>query len=105
MYIRKRGSTARGDQFDEATVLAVWRKGAIAPGNDPRSIRKDGCGAWIRWGDYGKTVDCGWEIDHIVPVSSGGTDSLSNLQPLQWQNNRHKGDAYPNWTCAVAAAV
>ena len=37
----------------------------------------------------------GWEVDHIKPVARGGTDSMENLQPLQWENNRKKGDNYP----------
>ena len=35
------------------------------------------------------------EIDHIVPVSKGGTDSSRNLQALQWEENRKKSDTYP----------
>jgi 5-methylcytosine-specific restriction endonuclease McrA len=52
----------------------------------------------MRYGEYGQTSKYGWEIDHIKPVSKGGTDDLSNLQPLQWENNRRKGDNYP-WHC------
>lgn len=50
---------------------------------------------------YGATdSEYGWEIDHVVPRSKGGTDLLGNLQPLQWENNRSKGDAIGAWTCA-----
>jgi 5-methylcytosine-specific restriction endonuclease McrA len=40
----------------------------------------------------------GWEIDHIYPTALGGQTELDNLQPLNWQNNRAKGDTYP-WRC------
>ncbi len=103
--MRKRNTSSRGGGFDAETIQAVWEKGRIVLGADPRFKRKDVCGAWIERSAYGDTVDfgSGWEIDHIKPVSSGGTDDLYNLQPLQWQNNRSKGDYESGWTCTVVA--
>lgn len=65
------------------------------------TFRSDVCRAFLQRSKYGKTEEWGWEIDHVKPVSAGGTDDLSNLQPLQWENNRHKGDNYPRWECKV----
>ena len=88
--------------FNEATIQAVWEKGTEVYGCNSAIRRRDYCGAWIDRSEYGNTDSPnGWEIDHIRPSSKEGSDDLSNLQPLQWLNNRRKGDDYPNWTCAI----
>jgi len=106
MTFRSRGTNRSGGSFSDADRLAVWRKGRVVTGVDPAVRRVDACGAWIDWAQYGVTVEggTGWEIDHIQPVSKDGSDDLSNLQPLQWQNNRRKGDDWPNWNCAIKSA-
>lgn len=102
-YLSRRAGTSRnGGSFSEQTVQAVWNKGRIEWGKDPALWRKDACGTWMYRQAYGNTNSPnGWEIDHSVPVARGGTDDLSNLQPLQWENNRYKGDNYPNWSCKI----
>lgn len=100
---RRQNTTAGGGGFDTMTVQAVWNKGQVIAGYDPATWRKDTCGAWINRAAYGSTAATGWEVDHIKPVAKDGTDELTNLQPLNWQNNRRKGDDWPNWACAVTA--
>jgi hypothetical protein len=87
--------------FSDAIVNSVWLKARSVEGQDPAEYRKDACNAWIRRGDYGRETQYGWEVDHVRPVAEGGADDLSNLQPLHWQNNRHKADSWPNWSCAI----
>jgi hypothetical protein len=102
--LRLSGTTTSGRSFDALTILFVWNKAQSVPGFDASIYRKDSCGAWIQRSAYGDLGDYGWEVDHIRPVAHQGTDDLSNLQPLHWQNNRGKGDSYPHWSCSISAS-
>jgi len=77
-------------EAQDILVGQVWKKGKVVQGNDPDVWRKDACGAWMSRRQHGnRRSQYGWEIDHIDP---NGSDQLSNLRPLQWQNNVDKSD-------------
>lgn len=89
--------------FSEEIINQVWNKARIEPGYNPNIWRKDFAGAWIRYDYYGKTIEYGWEIDHLRPLIIGGTDSLNNLNAIHWRNNRRKGDDYPNFYTSITS--
>lgn len=103
--IMRRNNTDRnGNRWSDQTKSLVWSKATPITGENPSQYRLDACNAIIEWGQFGVTNDygTGWEIDHIHPVALNGSDSISNLQPLQWQNNRRKGDSVGTNYCAVS---
>lgn len=98
---RSPNTNTNGKSFDLDTVNMVWQKAKRIANSKTDSFREDICGSIIAKSAYGKTAhEYGWEIDHIKPVSKGGTDQIDNLQPLHWETNRAKSDTYP-WTCGT----
>ncbi len=90
--------------FSDDIVNKVWNKANyVSAENERRGFRKDRCGAWIKRTQHGnRDSKYGWEIHHEIPKSKGGSDRLSNLIPLQWENNVATGDN-SRLVCAVRA--
>ena len=85
--------------FTDETVQRVWEKGHKIPGDDPNTWRKDDCGATMKRTEHGNRLSKhGWEIDHI---DANGGDGLSNLRPLQWENNVATSDG--RLSCVVTS--
>ena len=71
----------------------VWKKAKKIRGKDPDLYRRDPYGNEMYKPSYGKESEKGWVIDHIKPVSHGGSDHLRNLQAMNTVKNRNLGDS------------
>ncbi len=70
----------------------IWDKGTPIQGYDAGIWRRDAYGTAMKWPEYGQQTQNGWNVDHILPESKGGGEDLSNLRPLQWENNAKRQD-------------
>ena len=71
----------------------VWDKAKPMKGRNPDKVRQDPYGNQIHRREYGKDTPHGWTVDHIKPVSRGGSKDIRNLQALQTSVNREKGNS------------
>tara|TARA_B110000003_G_C16484841_1_gene471170 strand:- start:227 stop:715 length:489 start_codon:yes stop_codon:yes gene_type:complete len=68
-------------------LIDIWNR---LPGYGMRKI--DDEGNYIVFYNFGKKCRSGWQADHIIPKEKGGSNDLSNLQPLQWVANIQKSN-------------
>ncbi len=71
----------------------MGRGDGVIRGKDPNRYRQDPYDNEMFKASYGLDSEKGWVIDHIVPVSHGGSDELSNLQAMNTAKNRELGDS------------
>jgi 5-methylcytosine-specific restriction endonuclease McrA len=101
MVQRIPNTTKEGYAWKPETILAVWSKGRVIPNFSPAVWRWDKCGRVMKFSEHGnRQSEYGWEIDHILAVANGGSDELSNLQPLNWAMNVNKSDNL-FWSCPL----
>ena len=90
----------------------VWRNAQKIAGYNPSIWRKDCCGAWMKWDEYGNDKSIyGWEIDHIYPqklmernnIPEDEMHDYRNLRAMQHSNNESKGDDYPDYKSVITA--
>jgi hypothetical protein len=90
--------------YSKAQIDEAWNKATIDENNDPKIWRKDPCGAWINYEQYGKHTDFGWNIDHIIPnalfVENQG-DFSGNRWAMHWENNKSKSSDFPEFNIAI----
>lgn len=98
--------------FSEKELDSIFKKAREIKGLDSNEWRLDASGAIIRRSSYGSDDDFfGWEVDHIVPSSKLENANVPeelidhdyNLRPLNWNNNRSKGDDYPDYTTSIVS--
>lgn len=86
--IESKQTTYKNSQCKEK----VWNTGNKIKGKDPSKYRSDVYGNTMYYNSYGKNSKMGWQIDHIKPISRGGSDTLRNLQPLNSIINMSKSN-------------
>lgn len=73
--------------------IKAWNNAKPIRGKNPDTHRQDPNRDTMYKNSYGKNSDMGWEVDHIIPRSRGGSDATHNLQALSTSTNRSKGDS------------
>ncbi|WP_291530154.1 HNH endonuclease [Bacteroides sp. UBA939] len=92
------------DLNNPQAIQEIWEKGIIVEGYNEDLYRQDFAGAWISRDAYGDTDSMfGWEIDHVYPTVRGGKNHIENLRPMNWRNNRSKGDDYPQYIAEITS--
>lgn len=98
--------------WTEEEKRKIWNTAKIIPERKKDRIRKDACGAIIKWNQYGnRDSPYGWEIDHILPkanmeelgIPEDLWNELDNLRAMHHANNNSKGDDFPKYKAVITS--
>ena len=81
-YTRKRMS--------DKQVQKVWNHARVSPGKNPYYYRISHDGVLV-YRHSRKYTSMSWHIDHVKPISKGGSDHLRNLRVMSALGNLKKG--------------
>ena len=87
------GSRIIRPNYTEAEKRCIWNRTTSSTqgfSRDEWALDQEGnLIAFLAYGDRRSAY--GWEIDHIIPIAVGGSDSINNLRALHWEANARKG--------------
>jgi len=89
----KRKRTLYSNNPSEEEKKKVFFKGNKVKGKNSDKYRRDAYGKIIYYASYGKDSAMGWNRDHIIPLTRGGSHDITNLQPLNSSINKSKGNS------------
>ncbi len=73
-------------------IEETWNKAKEIRGKNPNLWRRDDLGNKMYKPAHGRAGRFGWNVDHVVPKSKGGSDSPRNLRALNTTANLEKGN-------------
>lgn len=90
--ISELGRIWNGTKFDDSKELTeAWSSAQVVTGFNPKEIRKDVCGAWIVFEEFGMTAaKNGWLIDTYTEKTAQG--EVKKIRALHVKN-KYKRDA------------
>lgn len=79
--------------FDNEEIKLIWDRAEKVTGIASNIYRKDECGAWIAYNEFGNANSSfGWQIDFSKYKHMDKDNELDDLIPLHCQNYRSKAD-------------
>ncbi len=90
MYLLQKDHPRYG--WTEKQIMQAWTRARPVPGYDGTLFRRDVCGAWIKFSEYGmkEGSEHGWQILSALSTTTGSRSRSVNLKPLHWLNFHHK---------------
>ena len=85
--LKRKGENVKHYKQDLNKIWQQWYGNKV--------IVKDISGREISLYEFNIDTERSWNIDHIMPISLGGTDVLENLIPMHIQTNIEKSDSFP----------